>query len=161
MKGPPADDSVDWACHAWAAQWVANFANGDGGQVGGMTCTLGALSPARGPFAQHWPELYGREGLMIARALQLLRPGERLFLFRHYVERWYEHEPSGPRWRRRRRPLPQRCMAVEMGLTHGRYLRRRDRLKRRLQAWLWPTAKKTCATTSKSVLFGQVVEVSL
>jgi hypothetical protein len=159
-RAGPAEDAIDLAAHEWAAQWVAAYANGDGGQVGALTCTLAGLTPSRTPPAQHWPEVYRHAGLKVARALHSLLPADRQFLFQHYVERWYEPDPRLRRYRRRRRPVPQRAMASLMGLTHLRYLRRRDRLKRRLATWLWPPQRKTCIATSKRVLFGQVVEVS-
>ena len=134
---PPSEDEVDRACRDWADQWVRAFANGEGGLVGKPACTLAHVGHGRSNVAsaQHWPEVFRGEALTVARARQQLLPHQRLFLFRHYVERWFTWNIGGE-WERRRYPVRQRAMARVIGMSIEEYYRARDGVKRRVGAVL-------------------------
>lgn len=132
----PSEDEVDRACRDWADQWVRAFANDEGGTVGKPPCTIARVGLGHGQVLQCWPEVFRGEGLIVARVRQQqLLPFQRLFLFRHYVERWFTWSTEGG-WVRRRHPVRQRTMAQALGLSIGEYYRTRDALKRRLRAVL-------------------------
>lgn len=92
-------DSVDFACEAWAFQWVELFAREPATAsqyLGRLSCTLDLVKTlhdgagaSSGTISQAFPEGFLGEGLLVACILQRMEERDREMLWRHYVERWF------------------------------------------------------------------------
>ena len=150
-RGVPAEDEVDRACHAWAYQWVQANANGAGGAVGALHCTLAAVvslrdgAGANGNLTRTLPEVYLGAGLKVAIARQCMTPYARAFLWAHYVGRWFAWDAARRGWRRGGRPVVrQPVMAEYLGVPVRTYYALRGSTKREVGRALWPAEKIHC-----------------
>lgn len=91
-------DAVDFACEAWAWQWINLFARlplkssemvGRIGSTLELVKVLGDGAGGGGNAVQVYPECFLGDGLVVACALQTMRERDRELLWRHYVDRWY------------------------------------------------------------------------
>ena len=122
-------------------------ANGQGGAVGGLHCTLAAVvslhdgAGGSSALTQTLPEVYVGTGLKVAIARQRMTPYARAFLWAHYVGRWFAWDAARRGWRRGGRPvLRQPAMAEYLGLPVQTYYALRGATKREVSRVLWPTA---------------------
>lgn len=144
-------DAVDFACEAWAWQWVALFGRSpqkSSETLGRLASTLNlhriltADMNSSGAFVeQAFPEVFMGQGLVVACAMrELLHDRAREVIFRHYVDRWYVLKPRlVPSDRvpvlepfHLRRPIKQEIIAGRMGVSAARYYQLRDAAKKRL-----------------------------
>ena len=91
-------DVVDFACEAWAFQWINLFARlplkgseqlGRTGSTLDLIKVMGDGAGAGGIVTQFYPECFMGDGLVVACALRHLREKDRDILWHHYVDRWY------------------------------------------------------------------------
>lgn len=146
-------DNVDFACNAWAFQWVGHFmrdpktAREMFGPVG-STLNLQRILTGdirSGAFvSQQFPEVFMGAGLIVACVLKTLSDRQREVIFRHYVERWWVLKPRNlPSDRtpvyepfQLYRPVKQAIVAERMGVSAARYYALRDEAKRRIEPHL-------------------------
>lgn len=139
-------DAVDFACEAWAFQWIALFgreprkASEYLGRLGSTLSLVRIMQDGAGSgtaVGQQFPEGFLGEGLLVSVVLKHMPASEREMVWRHYVERWYviravpsivakvpEFEPV-----RLIRPLKQVTIAERMGISQAEYYSRRDTAK--------------------------------
>jgi hypothetical protein len=139
-------DSVDFACEAWAYQWVGLFGRDPrkaSEYLGRLGSTLGLVrvmqdgAGSSTAVGQQFPEGFLGEGLLVNCVLKHMPAAEREMIWRHYVDRWYvvrgmldaqkktvTYEPV-----RLARPVKQGFMADRMGICPAEYYRRRDTAK--------------------------------
>ena len=139
----PKQDTVDFACEAWAHQWVSLFARDPrkaSEYLGRLNCTLGEVrvmadGAASGTVVtQSFPEVFLGEGLVISCLSKWMTERDREMLFRHYADRWYVTRPAkgghgGIEAIRLRYPVKQEVMAHRMKISLSSYHKRRDILK--------------------------------
>lgn len=85
-------DAVDFACEAWAFQWVELFAREPikaSQCIGRLASTLG-LDGGGSNLVQVYPEMFFGDGLLVACIIKYMGESPREMLWRHYVERWYD-----------------------------------------------------------------------
>jgi hypothetical protein len=136
-------DAVDFACEAWAYQWVSLFGREPrkaSEYLGRLACTLSlvrVLADGAGSgtvVEQHYPEGFLGEGLLVNSVIKRMPEAERELLWRHYVDRWYilravrtkSREVAGYEPLRLLRPVKQGLIAQRMGISRSEYHRRRD-----------------------------------
>jgi hypothetical protein len=139
-------DAVDFACEAWAYQWVGLFGREPrkaSEYLGRLASTLNMVkilqdgASSGTAVGQQFPEGFLGEGLLVNCVLKYMPEGEREIIWRHYVERWYvvrgtldaakktvTYEPV-----RLSRPMKQGLIAERMGISPAEYYSRRDTAK--------------------------------
>lgn len=91
-------DAVDFACEAWASQWINLFARqpikgsellGRVGSTLDLVKVMGDGAGAAGNLMQIYPECFMGMGLVVACTLKTMSDRQREIVWRHYVDRWY------------------------------------------------------------------------
>lgn len=91
-------DAVDFACEAWAWQWINLFARlplkaseqlGRIGSTLDLVKVMGDGAGSGGIVMQVYPECFLGDGLVVACAMRQMRERDRDILWRHYVDRWF------------------------------------------------------------------------
>ncbi len=171
-------DAVDFACEAWAYQWMALFGRDPrkaSEYLGRLSCTLSLVTllhdGAGGGgtlITQQFPEGFLGDGLLVNIVIKRMPESDREMIWRHYVERWYFLKPVydvkknliGCDPARLIRPVKQGVIAARMGVSRSEYHSRRDQAKSFIRGAL---AGAECLDTKVgardpafSVAFGQV-----
>ena len=139
-------DAVDFACEAWAYQWVALFGRDPrkaSEYLGSLASTLGLVrvmqdgSGSGTVVGQHFPEGFLGTGLLVSVVLKHMPEPDREMIWRHYVDRWYvmlampSKVEKAPTFEPVKliRPVKQGTIAYRMGIARSEYHRRRDNAK--------------------------------
>jgi hypothetical protein len=153
-------DAVDFACEAWAYQWVSLYARDPrkaSEYVGRLASTLGLVrtmgdgAGATGTVAQVYPEVFLGDGLLVSCVMKSMTERQREWMFVHYVYRWFalrDVEVNGKVLSevvRRGRPIKQLVATEEMHISLARYFVIRDAAKRRVRDALAPVESKLSA----------------
>ena len=139
-------DATDFACEAWAYQWMSLFGRDPrkaSEYLGRLSCTLSLVTllhdGAGGGtlIAQEFPEGFLGDALLVNVVIKLMPESDRETIWRHYVERWYFLRPVYDKKKqltgcdpvRLIRPVKQGVIASRMGVSRAEYHSRRDRAK--------------------------------